>query len=72
MDDRVWCPSRDVQVCDGVRGSGGGVTYPVDEQVLRLEVPVQDVAAVAEGESLQQLVHERLRHNTQLGNATPP
>lgn len=34
--------------------------HPVDEEVLGLKVSMQDVAAVAEGETLQQLVHERL------------
>ena len=31
-----------------------------DEQVLRLDVPVQDAAGVAVAESPQQLVHEQL------------
>ena len=31
-----------------------------DEQILRLDVPVQDVASVAVAEAAQQLVHEQL------------
>lgn len=44
------------------------ILYPVDEQILWLEVSVKNVAAVAEGESFQQLVHERLQNNKQLSN----
>lgn len=47
------------------------IVYPVDEQILWLEVPVKNVAAVAEGESFQQLVHERLRHTQTTTHVEP-
>lgn len=44
--------------------------YPVDEQILWLEVSVKDVATVAESESFQQLVHERLQHTKKNTNSS--
>lgn len=41
----------------------------VDEQVLRLQVPVQDLAAVAVGEAPEQLEHENLRQEERAGRA---
>lgn len=36
------------------------LTYPIDEEVLWLQVSVENITTVAEGKPLQQLVHEWL------------
>lgn len=79
QDVRRTVPQRDDLVGKGVDGNSKSagkakiselqLALVVDEKVLRLEIAVQDAVLVAEGNTAEQLVHERLdSHGIQLAS----